>query len=649
MKQKYFIYFLAPIVFLGFIQIVNSQTIDSQKLDPNPPVITNISVTPFSSTSVIITWTTDELSNSKVLYGKGRTSKNEIDQNDVISHSIKLENLDIATEYVFCVESRDKVQNIGQSCDHTFTTSTPIPADTTAPIITDVIAEDISTSTATISWVTNEIATGQVEYGLTSTYGLQSPYDQTLNLNHSIRLTDLTEDTTYHIQVESKDNSNNSSKSQDITFKTLKNEIVIPPSTALPIITNITSHNQTSSSVSISWTTNKITDGQIEYGINTDYGTTTNLDSDLIKHHTQIITGLEANTAYYARIHSHDNEGNEAISEDFIFQTTNGTTITPPDENPPPVEEPGDGSDNGSGGGDTNTPRDENPADATTPINNTEGVFKNGSGTIQINQVSGVTAYGLNHTILILWNKANEADRTGIKIVRSKEDYPTNPNDGDLLYQGNGMIFSDVNLTNNKTYYYSVFAYKENSIYSEPVQLSIAPVEDPSKYTSVQIDNGKIQILTTRDFGLGTRGFVVNYLQNLLASDPTLYPEGLVTGYFGPLTKSAIIRFQKRHGIPETGIVDANVRAITRDLTVPQNVKPELSPRSNMSLGSTGDNVKVLQTALVQLDYLDETFIDGNFGIETQQAVLKFQKDNNLVVDGIVGPVTRAKAILKVH
>ena len=49
--------------------------------------------------------------------------------------------------------------------------------------------------------------------------------------------------------------------------------------------------------------------------------------------------------------------------------------------------------------------------------------------------------------------------------------------------------------------------------------------------------------------------------------------------------------------------------------------------------GSTGPEVKELQEAL-------EISADGIFGSDTEAAVMKVQIDNNLVVDGIVGPNT---------
>jgi peptidoglycan hydrolase-like protein with peptidoglycan-binding domain len=47
-----------------------------------------------------------------------------------------------------------------------------------------------------------------------------------------------------------------------------------------------------------------------------------------------------------------------------------------------------------------------------------------------------------------------------------------------------------------------------------------------------------------RELGIGSRGQDVALLQAYLAGNPALYPEGLVTGYFGPLTEKAVARWQ---------------------------------------------------------------------------------------------------------
>jgi hypothetical protein len=57
-----------------------------------------------------------------------------------------------------------------------------------------------------------------------------------------------------------------------------------------------------------------------------------------------------------------------------------------------------------------------------------------------------------------------------------------------------------------------------------------------------------------------------------------------------------------------------------------------------------GEDVHKVQQALVNLGYsLGESRADALYGLATENAVRKFQKDKGVVVDGIVGPATREK------
>ncbi|NJN75524.1 MAG: hypothetical protein HC796_03915, partial [Synechococcaceae cyanobacterium RL_1_2] len=62
--------------------------------------------------------------------------------------------------------------------------------------------------------------------------------------------------------------------------------------------------------------------------------------------------------------------------------------------------------------------------------------------------------------------------------------------------------------------------------------------------------------------------------------------------------------------------------------------------RSILKLGSSGSEVTTLQNRLVILGYLKVDQVDGIFGSATESAVLRFQADGKLEVDGIVGTTT---------
>src|SRR3989344_5782012 len=59
----------------------------------------------------------------------------------------------------------------------------------------------------------------------------------------------------------------------------------------------------------------------------------------------------------------------------------------------------------------------------------------------------------------------------------------------------------------------------------------------------------------TAQLDYGQTSVNVRNLQVFLSSNPRIYPQGLVTGYFGPLTKSAVMNFQNAYGISQVGRV----------------------------------------------------------------------------------------------
>lgn len=103
---------------------------------------------------------------------------------------------------------------------------------------------------------------------------------------------------------------------------------------------------------------------------------------------------------------------------------------------------------------------------------------------------------------------------------------------------------------------------KESSDVLSLIQSLMKKIEELQKQlTSMR---GEIQALRS---GLreGVENDDVKKIQELLATDPTIYPKGKVTGYYGPLTKEAILAFQKKHGLPETGEVDEATKKLLEE------------------------------------------------------------------------------------
>ncbi len=66
-----------------------------------------------------------------------------------------------------------------------------------------------------------------------------------------------------------------------------------------------------------------------------------------------------------------------------------------------------------------------------------------------------------------------------------------------------------------------------------------------------------------------TTGGDVSRLQQYLAADPVLYPEGLVTGFYGPATGRAVGRYQVSKGLTNTGTVGPQTLASIKCATDP--------------------------------------------------------------------------------
>lgn len=206
----------------------NTKTVDAWRIaikspatppsDTVAPVIGPIA-TSATSSSVTISWTTNEASDSQVEYGTTTAYglASTLNTALVTSHSQTLTGLSATTTYHFRVKSKDAAGNLATSTDATFTTAA---LDITAPVLSAISVSSIATTTAAIIWTTDEMADSQVEYGTTTAYGLASTLNTALVTSHSQTLTGLSATTLYHFRVKSKDGSGNLATSTDATFTT---------------------------------------------------------------------------------------------------------------------------------------------------------------------------------------------------------------------------------------------------------------------------------------------------------------------------------------------------------------------------------------------------------------------------------------------
>ena len=108
----------------------------------------------------------------------------------------------------------------------------PPAPDVTPPDISNVVALALSDSSVTITFSTNETATGWISYATGPACPCADAYSQGTGTSHSVRLTGLTPDTVYYFQAKAVDVAGNSRIASSMTFRTL----VTPPDTTPPTL-----------------------------------------------------------------------------------------------------------------------------------------------------------------------------------------------------------------------------------------------------------------------------------------------------------------------------------------------------------------------------------------------------------------------------
>ena len=99
-------------------------------------------------------------------------------------------------------------------------TTGPSGGDTTPPVISSVSAGTPTSSSASVTWTTDEPSDTQIDYGTTAGYGSSTTLNTTLVTSHAQSLSGLNANTQYHYRVKSRDASGNLATSGDFTFTT---------------------------------------------------------------------------------------------------------------------------------------------------------------------------------------------------------------------------------------------------------------------------------------------------------------------------------------------------------------------------------------------------------------------------------------------
>lgn len=192
-----------------------------------------------------------------------------------------------------------------------------------APVIANLRVSEITDKTATIQWSTNLPAHGRVEFGLTGQYSSTVGFQGEPRISHTITLSNLGSETTYHFRVVATTLSAEAS-SFDQTFKTTK---LIDRDT--PVVTDVTIPYQGPNAAVVQWLTNEPADSLVLYGVTSSYGLQRG-DGARVTAHDLTLTGLQPLTTYHFQVKSKDAANNVGISSNFTFRTSSSVGGTPP-------------------------------------------------------------------------------------------------------------------------------------------------------------------------------------------------------------------------------------------------------------------------------------------------------------------------------
>ncbi len=578
----------------------------------------SIEVTNITSSSVTITWNTDIPADSQVEYGADELLGSFTQINSALSnsHSATITNLQPNTNYIFRLRSKPLGSALATVSDyHEFDTlAEPVFATTPANIIS-VGTADIATTNAKINISTDANTTALVEYGISTSYGV-STADISSGAAHSINLSDLVPGTAYHYRAKVTNIYGDITFSGDHTFTTasLPQSTNINPPEALITLT-VVSKDQ--SSVTLTWSVGSTNlDVAQEYDIrySTNIITPTNFDSAAQAQLTPIFyPDLEPNGA--RRTYVVAGLQQQGVTYYFALKSKYGNS---------------DWS-------------------SISNMVSAEIFASNEPGEVPITNPTVTNVSGQDGQVSFNFDNPDESSYVRTVIIEKEGGYPSTPEDGKIVYEGTSGTFTETNLTNGKEYYYSIYAYDHAKHYSNGVHISLAPNQG---ITETKINKNPVVVEKTthdhfvRDLKIGSKDIEVEHLQQILAADGGLYPESLITGYFGALTQRAVKKFQAKHSLPQTGVLDAQTRAKLNTLSGAQAVlsTPEDAElfTKDLRFGQKGKGVEALQEYLSHEGSYPGGKITGEFDQATRNAVVTFQKKYGIKpAVGYVGYKTR--------
>ena len=275
--------------------------------------VSNATFEPISSTSALVSWTTNHLSSSKVYLSTSSTFASQsifASSNDTMSHSVILTGLTLGATYYFKTSS---------NWTGTICVSSASSFDFFLRISN--VAIDTNRTAAIISWKTSLESTGEVQFAACSLANApfvwaQSGYSSQFDGNgtmHVVVLSSLSIDTEYCFKIES----------DWVRVTSFTNTTPFSNFTTALVISNI-HYTKTDTSITVSWQTNMYCSSTVYYSQDQSYSSSVSTSFGLT--HSVTISNLKTLTDYYVKVGSADDLGGVNVTLGTI--RTNSISIS---------------------------------------------------------------------------------------------------------------------------------------------------------------------------------------------------------------------------------------------------------------------------------------------------------------------------------
>jgi len=275
----------------------------------------------------------------------------------------------------------------------------PDTEDPTAP--TSLSASVVSSSEVELTW---SASTDNIAVDRYYIYRDGARIDSVAIFPRSFTDSGLTANTTYSYNVSAVDDSNNeslwSSTSTATTMSTASS--LVTGGSRTVFITNFTITSNDTNAV-INFLTSLPRTAEIYWGTDSNYNGGMVVGS-LTQNHNIVLNNLSPNTFYQIKVVLKDELGNGRNFENISFRTLS-TAIS------------------------------------TSPVN-----------------VYSFNASDESGSIRLSWLRPLENRIVGFTIVKSKNAYPADENDGQIVYQGSDSSYVDTNVERGQEYFYTIFA-----------------------------------------------------------------------------------------------------------------------------------------------------------------------------------------------